>query len=559
MVVIMRHRNGPNNSKNNDNDNYNDMRNDKNSKMVLITDTSLPHHSLSTKLHNVVDNGRKTFIVWIFFGLCCFLLLGLRISRVWTCNSTSANIYSGVEYLPLSNLITEEKLVYDIIVVGSGPAGLSAALFATRAGWSVLVVGSIHGGMLSQALWLDNFPSFTETKWLEKTQFQIHQLGTHLAPPGLTITELVPTFETYYQLYTSHEKIVLQTKSVILAMGSTANRLNLPGETTLWGRNLHSCVICDGSNYHMKNIMVVGGGDAAMEAAVYLLQHKFAQTIQLVHRQNTFERITNPSQLHYLKSQTEKNVKFHTPYTVQEWITTTSDGEFQGAQIQHVETKELKFIKCDAVFVMIGSKPNTSWLPDNLQLPNNDDNDTSTSYSGVFAAGDIIDSKYRQAITASASGAKAAMDVDHYLQAMKHSPQSISTKKKLSQPQVVLERKMITETKPSYGISCNMIELKCIEELTQKYPVVVFSKSYCPYCRRALDVLSLEGVEHPKIIDLTTHPDAQTIQSKLQSLTGRRTVPNIFVGGINIGGGDETVSLHKQQKLAHLLKQANAI
>ena len=551
MVVTKRHRNGPNN-------NNNGTRNTYNFKMTRTIETLLPHHSLSTKIYNV-DNYRKTFMVWISLGFCCFFSLGLWMStRIWTSDSTRASIDSGVEYVPLPNLISEESVVYDTIVVGSGPAGLSAALFATRAGWSVLVVGSIHGGMLSQALWLDNFPSFTETKWLEKTQSQIHQMGTQLAPPGLTITELVPTSETFYKLQTSHERIMLETKSVILAMGTTANRLNLPGEKKLWGRYLHSCVICDGSNYYMKNIMVVGGGDAAMEAAVYLLQHKFAQFVQLVHRQSTFSRVTNPSQLDYLKSQADKYVKFHTPYIVQEWITATSDGLFQGVQIQHVVTKEQKFIKCDAVFVMIGSKPNTSWLPDNLRLPKNDGNNTSTSFPGVFAAGDIVDSKYRQAITASASGARAAMEVDHYLQAINHSPQSTTTKK-LSQPHGMLERKTITGMKPSDGISCDLIELKCIEKLIQKFPVVVFSKTYCPYCRRAIDILFLEGVTNPKIIDLTRRPDAQTIQSKLQSFTGRRTVPNVFIGGVSIGGGDETVSLHQQKKLEQLLKQANVI
>ena len=438
--------------------------------------------------------------------------------------------------------------IYDIAILGAGPAGLTAAIFGAKAGLSVVILGSTSG-LLSETPRLENVPGFpssssssgsgsdgvpvaTGEQWLQTARFQAQQWGANFAIPGLLVESLTKQQQQeqqqeqeedfYYILKTQLETTTYRSKSVIIATGATPRRLNLPNEETLWGRNLHNCAICDGHIYNdkSKTVLVIGGGDAAIDAALYL-SRKVGSVI-LVHRKVTFDKVKTTSSLRLL--QNIPNIELWTPHIVTEWKTSPDDKyQLIGAIVQNTETGRDKFVHCDGAFLMIGATPNTEWLQGTIQLDsngliqlvhNNNNNKyggdgggddfistTQTSLSGVFAAGEVTDSTYKQAITAAAAGASAAMDAERWLRKGPRSDSSIDSKKKEtkkndnndnnSKPIVVVPAKQnvrqgqrqdfqqqqqqnVDETIPS----CDLTKPDCIQETVQKYPVVVFSKPW---------------------------------------------------------------------------------
>jgi glutaredoxin len=228
-------------------------------------------------------------------------------------------------------------------------------------------------------------------------------------------------------------------------------------------------------------------------------------------------------------------------------------------------------IPCDGAFLMIGSTPNTNWLKESgvsldtssglIKLASSMNEtpelppllSTSTSLPGVFAAGEVVDEIYRQALTAASDGAKAAMDVERYLRASAIGVMVVDLKNVDAQD--VLPEISPDEAAQSY-IDCDLTVVSCIKTLVTRHTVVVFSKPYCPYCRRALEALRsvMQNGESPFVVDLTEMGEiGWRVQQTLGELTGRRTVPNVFVRGNNIGGGDETVALHREGKLTRLI------
>jgi len=518
----------------------------------------------------------------------------------------------------------EKETIFDVVVAGAGPSGLTAALFASRAGLRVHVLGSASTGLLSQTKRLDNFPSFVGEKsgvltgpdWLKDTLEQAKSWGAIFGPPGLLASSIeqqrisvqdkdgddaANTKNVFFSLSTGGDDTPIRAWSVIVATGATPRKLGLAGEEPLWGNSLHSCAICDGHLYQgtqskPSTVLVVGGGDAALDAA--LLLARYATKVVLVHRREEFTSAHNLASLDAVRATT--NIEIMIPYTVEEWITKENDpSQLVGARLSSPGNSR-RHIDIDGAFVMIGASPNTQWMNNagvtldeegliqtTANLPKATKSTsmiTASSVPGLFAAGEVTDNIYKQAITAAAAGAQAAIDAERWLREQRGVTGSInaisgggsqqvgdSTNNKLEKMEPVENdvggASDHGDTQNDDGAhvpeNCELVSEDCIRSIVNAYPVVVFSKPWCPYCRKALEALSLVGVSEQSgkllVIDLSKHADTQEIQATLQAMTGRRTVPNVFVDGKSIGGGDETRSFQQSGKLVPMLRDAGAL
>ena len=502
-----------------------------------------------------------------------------------------------------------EKTIFDVVVAGAGPSGLTAALFASRAGLKVLVLGSPSTGLLSQTKHLDNFPSFvgkptsntlTGPDWVDATLAQTKSWGATFGPPGLFATSMerqriAEDSDVFFSLTTS-ENTEIRAWSVIAATGATPRKLGLAGEDPLWGNSLHNCAICDGHLYQgseqkPSTVLVVGGGDASLDAA--LLLARYATKVVLVHRRKEFTSAHNLVSLDAVRA--TPNIEIMTPYVVEQWITKKEDpSQLVGAQLSSPGASENKkqTIDIDGAFVMIGASPNTKWTEKvgialdgegliqttaNLPMPTSS-MITASSVPGLFAAGEVTDNIYKQAITAAAAGAQAAIDAERWLREQRgvtgsanvvsRAADATNDESKLEPVAVNVDGTSdhgdgIQDNEEGEMENCDLASEDCIRSIVEAYPVVVFSKPWCPYCRKALEALSLvglpEGSEKLLVIDLSKHANTHDIQSTLQAMTRRRTVPNVFVGGKSIGGGDETRSFQQNGKLVPLLVEAGAL
>jgi len=495
--------------------------------------------------------------------------------------------------------------IYDVIILGAGPAGLSAALFSARAGLSVMVMGS-ESGMLSETPYLENYPSWHAnnghddtnkkddmggTGWLSATREQAVHYGTSFAPSGLITEDVQAPMNVnssdgdngWFTLTTQQQK-AYKSWSVIIATGATSRKLNLPNEDKLWGKSIHSCAICDGPMYkNASTVIVVGGGDSAVDAAVLL--SRYVHQVVLIHRRDSLSKASNQMAVDLLP--TISNVRLLLPYQVMEWRTTRgSDGNherLEAVRVVHAnDPSREEIIRAEGAFVMIGATPNTDMLQGMLDLdndglitlqPDQGRGQQSTSLPGVFAAGEVCDAVYRQAVTAAAAGAMAAMDVQRWLTSVRGT--SHTTNRRVNHHHLAPPPPPAAAAAASSKIvlkqekmDCDLASIECIQSLITEYPVVIFSKHYCPYCQMAIEAIQLElsrpqdhslFTTHVKILDLSSMEDGYQIQQTLAQFTGRRTVPNVFIHGNNIGGGDEIVALHREGKLELLLMEAGAM
>ena len=493
---------------------------------------------------------------------------------------------------------------HDVVVVGRGPAGLAAALFAARGGRSVLVLGSPSAGSLAGAAALDNFPSFFEEEggggggggqgWLHETTAQAADFGARFAPPTLKAAGLARTQfqgrEFFEVRLEGSEGLAVLGRTVVVASGSVPRRLGLPHEASLWGRAVHNCALCDGDAYARhdakKAVAVVGGGDAAVEA-VSLLHELGVSTIHWVHRRDEYR--ANSLELERVRQLS--GVEVWTPYVVAEWVVKRGDGadapltlegmRIVGAQDGNADPGAASSLTLpvDGAFLMIGSDPNSQWLRGSgveidpssqlLRLAAVDkaaDHDgsagappplpsTATSVPGIFAAGEAADGTYRQALTAAADGARAAIDAQRYLRRAGHGEAPRRKERAMPRRQRESARDRAEEGKAGPA-DCDLARPACIKAFVAAHPVVVFSKSYCPYCRRALE--ALRAFAEPLVVELDGRRDGHRVQDALEDLTGRRTVPNVFVGGKSIGRGDETTAMYREGTLGELVRKAVA-
>ena len=300
--------------------------------------------------------------------------------------------------------------MYDVIVLGSGPAGLTAAIYTSRAGFKTLVVaGAMWGGQLMLTREVENFPGFENgilgPTLMEQIRKQAERCGAELIFEHAT----APDFRSKPFKVTAGNK-VYETKSVIIATGALAKWLGLESETRLRGRGVSVCATCDAPFFRNKIVVVVGGGDTAIEEALFL--SKVVGEVKVIHRRDKL-RACN-----WLQEKAFANPKISFM-----WNITVTDilgkDRVEGIKLRNVASGEDSVLSCDAVFLAIGYTPNTSIFRDQIEL---DDNgyietreETRTNIDGVFVAGDVADYRYRQAIAAAGSGCKAALDAEKYL------------------------------------------------------------------------------------------------------------------------------------------------
>ncbi|MFJ8113178.1 thioredoxin-disulfide reductase [Streptomyces sp. NPDC096132] len=307
--------------------------------------------------------------------------------------------------------------IRNVIVIGSGPAGYTAALYTARASLKPLVFeGAVTaGGALVQTTEVENFPGFRDgvmgPELMENMRAQAERFGAELVPDDVVEVALTGTVKTV----TDSAGTVHRAKAVIVATGSQHRKLNLPGEDALSGRGVSYCATCDGFFFREHDIVVVGGGDTAMEEATFL--SRFARSVTVVHRRDTLRA-----------SRTMQDRAFADPKISFAWNSEVAEihedgGKLAGLTLRDTVTGETSELPATGLFVAIGHDPRTDLVTGQLDL---DDEgylkvaspSTRTNIAGVFGAGDVVDHTYRQAITAAGSGCAAALDAERYLAAL---------------------------------------------------------------------------------------------------------------------------------------------
>ncbi|WP_343189770.1 thioredoxin-disulfide reductase [Buchnera aphidicola (Astegopteryx bambusae)] len=311
----------------------------------------------------------------------------------------------------------------NLIILGSGPAGYTASIYSSRANLNpILITGNQIGGQLSTTDKIENWPSehnMISGKNLMK-KFYIHskKFGTKIYKENI----IKVNFESYPILLFSEEK-VFETFSLIIATGSKPKKLGIKSEKKFIGKGISSCALCDGFFYKNKIVAIVGGGNSALESAIYL--SKIVKKIYLIHRRNTWkaEKILV---YRLFKVAKKKNIKILLNYEIKKIYGNSIT--INKLKIKSKKTKKYKNISVACLFVSIGHIPNTNLFKKKLKMENGyiktnysrHGNFTSTSVTGIFAAGDVVDHVYKQAITASSSGCMAAIDAEKYLSKIKN-------------------------------------------------------------------------------------------------------------------------------------------
>ena len=304
--------------------------------------------------------------------------------------------------------------MYDSVIIGSGPAGLTAAIYLSRAGLkNVIISGAMPGGQLTSTTDIENFPGFPKGisgfQLMEDMALQAANFGTE------TLNTTVTSIDFDSRPFKIHLKnnSILETRSIILSTGSTAKYLGIENEIESIGNGVSACATCDGFFYRGKEVLVIGGGDTAMEEATFLT--KLASKVTLVHRRNELRA----SAIMQERARKNDKIEWKLNYTPLKVITNEL-GKVSGIELRNNETNETEVINTDGIFVAIGHKPNTDFLNGKIELDSSGyiitkGKSSKTNIPGVFAAGDIQDNKYQQAITAAGSGAIAALDAKEYL------------------------------------------------------------------------------------------------------------------------------------------------
>lgn len=304
-----------------------------------------------------------------------------------------------------------EEQTRKLIIIGSGPAGLTAAIYAARADLQPLVIaGRMAGGQLMLTSEVENFPGFPEgilgPELMDRMRRQAARFGAEFLDEDVTSVDfLVHPFRVCV------EDREFRALAVIVASGASARWLGLPSEQRLIGRGVSSCATCDGFFFRGKEVCVVGGGDTAMEEALFLT--KFATKVTVIHRRHELRA-----------SKILQERAFRNPKIAFVWDSVVTEilgtDHVEGVRIRNVKTGAESELRCDGVFIAIGYTPNTSLFAGQLELDERGYikvyDETRTSIPGVFAAGDVADYRYRQAITAAGSGCKAAMDAEVFLE-----------------------------------------------------------------------------------------------------------------------------------------------
>jgi thioredoxin reductase (NADPH) len=306
-----------------------------------------------------------------------------------------------------------ENGVRDLIIIGGGPAGYTAALYAARANLDPLVIeGFSWGGQLMITSDVENYPGYAEgvlgPEMMKDFRTQAGRFGAEFLSDDVTRVDFS---EQPFRVYVGDDEY--RAEAVIVATGANARQLGLESERTLQGRGVSYCAVCDAAFFREKEVVVVGGGDSAMEEATFLT--KFADKVTVVHRRGEFRA----SQIMEDRARANDKIEFVTNAVVDEVI---GDMGVTAVRIRDVNTDEITELPAQGLFVAIGHDPNTQLFVDWLELDEagyvlTKPGSTETNIEGVFAAGDVVDHTYRQAVTAAGTGCMAALDAERWLAA----------------------------------------------------------------------------------------------------------------------------------------------
>jgi thioredoxin reductase (NADPH) len=306
--------------------------------------------------------------------------------------------------------------IRDVVILGTGCAGLTAAVYAARANLKPLVLeGHEAGGQLSLTTEVENFPGFPQgilgPELIQNMRQQAGRFGTEYMAGAATAADLS---KRPFRI-TVDEKAAILCRTLIIASGASARMLGLPSEKRLLGHGVSTCATCDGFFFRDKEIIVIGGGDSAMEEATFLT--KFARLVTVVHRRDHLRA----SKIMQERARKNPKIAFVWDSTVDEVL---GEGKVEGARLRNLKTGAVTTMKVDGMFVAIGHIPNTRIFEDQLEMDKTGyiitRGGSATSVAGVFAAGDCQDRVYRQAITAAGSGCMAAIDAERFLEAQGH-------------------------------------------------------------------------------------------------------------------------------------------
>ena len=307
-----------------------------------------------------------------------------------------------------------ERDVRDLIIIGGGPAGYTAALYAARANLNPLVIeGVTFGGQLMITSDVENYPGYPGgvlgPQMMQDFRAQAERFGAEYLTDDVTEVDFS---ERPFRVVVADDEYF--SRAVIVATGASARQLGLESERALQGRGVSYCAVCDAAFFREKNVVVVGGGDSAMEEAIFLT--KFADKVTVVHRRDEFRA----SPIMFDRAKANPKIEFITKAVVDEVL--GEEGKVTGVKIRDVNTGETRVIEADGLFVAVGHDPNTSLFLDQLDHDKAgylevQPGSTMTNIPGVFAAGDVVDHTYRQAVTAAGTGAMAALDAERFLAA----------------------------------------------------------------------------------------------------------------------------------------------
>lgn len=311
--------------------------------------------------------------------------------------------------------MSENGKVENVIIVGSGPAGYTAALYTARADLEPLVFeGFAWGGLLQQTTEVENYPGYRDgvmgPEMMQEFRDQAERFGARLVTEDVDRIQLAEDGGVHRVFVGDAE---YRAKAVILAMGADPKKLGVPGEDELAARGVSYCATCDAAFFRDKPTIVVGGGDTAMEDALFLA--KFAKDVKIVHRRDEFRA----SAIMLDRAKETPNIELLTPFVV-ERFEAGEDGALATAVLEHTEGGEGRDLEIDGAFIAIGHQPNSHLVDGQLELDDEgylipEGKSTRTKLEGVFAAGDLVDRTYRQAVTAAGSGCQAALDAEWYL------------------------------------------------------------------------------------------------------------------------------------------------
>lgn len=325
--------------------------------------------------------------------------------------------------------MSNPDLIYETIILGSGPAGLTAAIYAARSRCCPLMIHGLQpGGQLTTTTAVDNFPGFPEgidgPDLMEKMKLQAERFGTQFVEGDVTKVDLQ---ERPFRIWVEGE--LYRCLSLIITTGASPKLLGLGNEESLYGKGVSVCATCDGFFYRDREVVVVGGGDTAMEEAVFLT--RFAKKVTVVHRRDSLRATPVLAD----RALGNKAINFKWDSELTEILTDTSG--VTGTRIKNLKTGKETKMNCDGIFIAIGHRPNTSLFKGQLEMDNEGylltKNGTETNISGVFAAGDVQDQQFRQAVTAAGTGCMAAIQAERFLDVLPYDSE-LSCKKGVCKP-----------------------------------------------------------------------------------------------------------------------------